>query len=139
LVRWRSERAFRAAYAEASHARFDDATDELRAATSDAVAVLHTAVRDRKQPMRHRVAAAVSLIDLARKVDAQARTDAPRRVEPPIDVKEPMKGIIVVGGTEEEYVSALRHLRWSQGDIDEDERQTASEWLLTQNGKAVRA
>lgn len=113
LVRWMADPAFRAAYSAASRTRFDDAVDELRAGALQAVGVLRAALSDPSP--RERVRAAVAMLGLLPKIDPASQNGITRE-PPPIETKR----LIFVGGTEEEYVAALRRICAADGELDED-------------------
>lgn len=41
-------------------------------------------------------------------------------MDPDSDLLLP-KGVILIGGTEDEYITGLRQLRWARGDFDPDD------------------
>jgi hypothetical protein len=55
---------------------------------------------------------------------------ANRQPATPVDTVEAIPDVIIVGGTEEEYVAGLCGVRWADGDIQPEEREQARAWLL---------
>lgn len=115
LVRWGKDPVFRRVLAEASRARLAEAKDSLRAATVEAVQVLRAAQRNGTRS--ERIRAATAILDLARRL-GEPLDDwcAPESAS-----RKPLRNVIIVGGTETEYVQALKQLRWSDGDFDPDD------------------
>jgi len=121
LVRWKNDPTFRQLLADASRARLDEAKDSLRAATVEAVEVLRAALRNGTRA--ERIRASTAILDLARRLDGapDERPTARARREPEITRRDLSPNVIIVGGTEDEYIAALNRLRWSNGDFDADD------------------
>lgn len=124
LVRFKADPRFRAAYGAASRECFEDAKKELRSGTCEALAVLRGALRQGSRSQRIR--AAETWLRLA--MNSETRSSDFSSVPSPLP-----KHVILIGGTEAEYIAGCRHLRWSQGDFDEsDDPAEIERWRESQ-------
>lgn len=84
-----------------------------------------------------RIRAATAILDFARRLDGSGDdySTVRGRREPQTASRILPRNLIIVGGTEEEYLAALKQLRWSNGDFDADDSpEEIDSWRAEQGG-----